>query len=120
MPKFLRFGIPTLDELIGQFREDKDKGPTFFGIDFSPDDTLDSNPAPTDVKLEGAASQVIDNRRSDSTSICIIGPDGTGKSVFGMHLASRYLADCISDCKTEKLPVPSVLYVCTDLRYSMA
>src|SRR5258708_19135974 len=103
MLKFLRFGIPTLDELIGQFKvKSEDKDHIFFGIDFSPDDALDSNPAATGVKLDGA-------RRPDSTSICVIGPDGTGKSVFGMHLASRYLADCISDCRKEKLPAPSVL-----------
>ena len=28
-------------------------------------------------------------------TICIIGPDGTGKSLFGLHLASRYAADLV-------------------------
>jgi len=50
-----------------------------------------------------------------STSLSIIGPDGTGKSILGLYLAAHYLFDHRSD----KQP-PLVLYVSTDLSYSMA
>src|SRR6266404_5982051 len=53
-----------------------------------------------------------------ATSLCILGPDGTGKSVLALHLASRYLADCLDE--SEAGFVPRVLYVSTDLRRDMA
>jgi hypothetical protein len=51
-----------------------------------------------------------------TTSLCLIGPDGTGKSVLALHLAARYLADC----KAEGEEPPRVLYISTDLTHSMA
>lgn len=53
--------------------------------------------------------------RGRSSTLSILGPDGTGKSVLGLHLASHYLLD---HCKCERLPI--VLYVSTDLSYSIA
>jgi KaiC/GvpD/RAD55 family RecA-like ATPase len=50
-----------------------------------------------------------------STSLCILGPDGTGKSVLGLHLAAHYLHDCFTIGN-----VPTVLYVSTDLSHSIA
>lgn len=50
-----------------------------------------------------------------SSSICIIGPDGVGKSVFAMHLASRYTAQSQNnDTK------PFVFYISTDLNHEIA
>ncbi|HJQ82917.1 MAG TPA: ATPase domain-containing protein [Candidatus Binatia bacterium] len=47
-----------------------------------------------------------------TTSLCIIGPDGAGKSILALHLASRYLAD--AGCQ------PRVIYASTDLPYANA
>jgi len=56
-----------------------------------------------------------------TTSICIIGPNGTGKSLFAMHLASRYTADCLAWwSRSDKKFFPKVLYVSTDLKDRMA
>lgn len=52
---------------------------------------------------------------NQSTSISIIGPDGTGKSILGLHLASHYLYD-----QRIFSPPPIVLYVSTDLSHVMA
>ena len=65
MPKVLRFGIESLDKLIGGSKE------TGFGINLARH------------KAPGLA-----------TSLCLIGPDGAGKSVLALHLAAQYLADC--------------------------
>lgn len=48
-------------------------------------------------------------------SIALLGPDGTGKSVFALHLVSRYYADTYA--LTNR---PKILYVSTDLRYEKA
>jgi KaiC/GvpD/RAD55 family RecA-like ATPase len=64
----LRFGIPSLDELMGGKRVEAS----------SPSRPYDH----FGVSLE-----------ETTTSICIMGPDGTGKSILGLHLASRYVAD---------------------------
>lgn len=52
---------------------------------------------------------------SQTTSICIAGPDGTGKSVLAMHFASRYLADCHQYCSAYNLAGPNAFYISTDL-----
>lgn len=57
-----------------------------------------------------------------TSSVCLTGPDGTGKSVFALHMTSHYLADCLQlpvsgkDCPGS----PRVLYISTDLTYKMA
>ena len=49
----------------------------------------------------------------EGSSICILGPDGTGKSILAMHLASQYLYSNLSNS-------PRVLYFSTDLSYARA
>lgn len=83
----IRFGIPTLDELIDQQSGDNHK-----------------------INAQG-----IQVSAGATASICILGPDGTGKSLLGMHLASRYAADCAKQGRVTK-----ILYVSTDLRAAMA
>ena len=63
------------------------------------------------TETHGAASSGL----VQSTSLSIIGPDGTGKSILGLHLASHYLFDHRADKRQ-----PLVLYVSTDLSYPMA
>ncbi len=65
--QFITFGIPSLDELLGR-----------------PTTALD----PTS---KGNFGLYLDNC-NQSTSICIVGPDGTGKSVLALHLAAQYAA----------------------------
>jgi KaiC/GvpD/RAD55 family RecA-like ATPase len=85
MPDTLRFGIESLDKLIG-----------------------------TNGKQSGM--NIAHNKGdSSTTSMCIIGPDGTGKSVLVLHLAAQYLADCMEGGK-----LPKVLYISTDLTHNMA
>ncbi len=62
MAYLLRFGIPTLDELIGH-------GANLLGF------------------------RLPEQSGAQAASMCLLGPDGTGKSVLGLHLASRYAAD---------------------------
>jgi KaiC len=78
-----------------------------------------------------SASKSLGNAKTDfgkklTTSLCLIGPDGTGKSAFGLHLAAQYMADILipqrlktSDGKTGEW-TPRVLYVSTDLRHHVA
>ena len=85
--KVLRFGIPSLDMLMGKAPEiAARKGIDQLGL-WLPDPS-------------GS------NKSTTSTSLCLIGPDGSGKSVLALHLVSRYLADN----KTA-----SAIYVSTDL-----
>lgn len=109
LPKTLRFGIQSLDKLIGTIS--LEDGTERFGINLakpSGENGIETNyrtPAPI------------------ISSICLTGPDGMGKSVFSMHLASQYLADCIREAKTttnSKRELPRVLYISTDLSYKMA
>jgi KaiC/GvpD/RAD55 family RecA-like ATPase len=102
-PKTLRFGIKSLDKLIGSV---SDGEVTRYGVDLSQPDQ-----SPEDSEL---AQQV-------SASLCLAGPDGTGKSIFSLHLASHYLADCLSpDTGEVKGDLPKVLYISTDLTYTVA
>ena len=79
MDQVIAFGIPSLDEMLAEQP----------GI------------AP------GYRLRVAQGKQTESTSICIIGPDGTGKSLLALHLASQYRATA--------LPGVRVLYVSTDL-----
>lgn len=49
------------------------------------------------------------------TSIALLGPDGTGKSVLALHLVSRYYADSYA-----AEGAPTILYISTDLRFEKA
>src|SRR5215475_5744892 len=105
MSNILRFGIPSLDCLFGGVEDDYAKtGEAKTGRQWQ------------GILLPGGSDQ---GRSNSSVSICISGPDGTGKSVMALHLASRYLADC---CNYEPIgqPLPKVLYVSTDLKFKMA
>ena len=96
----LRFGIQSLDRLIGTI----DEGAGLYGIDVSEPEVSSG-----------------DDILPITSSICLAGPDGTGKSVISLHLASQYLADCLEDCATgSTYPHLKVLYISTDLTYQMA
>jgi KaiC/GvpD/RAD55 family RecA-like ATPase len=105
-PKTLRFGIQSLDRLIGSTRDGER---IKYGIDLSPPELADRKSS--DQRVEQISS-----------SICLAGPDGTGKSVFSLHLASQYLADCLelSVDSADASPRPQVIYISTDLTYSIA
>lgn len=94
-PVVLRFGIPSLDRLICRAAQAPPAA-----------DQLEQ------IALEASGMRAAPN---ESISVCIIGPDGTGKSIFSLHLASRYAADLMAANDDAR-----VLYVSTDLRHSMA
>jgi KaiC/GvpD/RAD55 family RecA-like ATPase len=94
--QILAFGIPSLDELFG-YPAHWSGNPEDFGI--------------------GLRS------RHESTSLCIIGPDGTGKSVLALHLAAQYVITAggadVSGSGSGWNDV-RVFYVSTDLSYAKA
>ena len=145
MNNFLQFGIPSFDALFGRGRladiprknDEKERRarkqesyPDYAGFGyriFKPE----SEQGQEDPDL--------------TTSLCLIGPDGTGKSVFGLHLAAQYMADLDdttemvangADLQTAKQVSgldsregeelssepwgPRVLYVSTDLKHHVA
>lgn len=60
-------------------------------------------------------------RNGQSASICMLGPDGTGKSVLALHLAAHYLSDVLDSGNEARAQLtPKVLYVSTDLNFDMA
>jgi KaiC/GvpD/RAD55 family RecA-like ATPase len=94
----LRFGIPSLDAiLVGRSERE----------------------ALANARQIGWGGILL-SEKSEGTSVCLIGPDGTGKSVFSMHLASQYLWDCRQTVSSGTGSIPKVIYVSTDLRYEMA
>jgi KaiC/GvpD/RAD55 family RecA-like ATPase len=102
MPEVLRFGIHSLDVLLGV-----------------------SSKQPAGAEPRGiflAEKQLPHAGGAEfTTSVCVVGPSGTGKSIFGLHMASAYVADCEAAKKkspNEKSPI--VLYVSTDLTFNMA
>src|SRR5688572_17458490 len=101
--RFLRFGIQSLDRLIGTVKLKTGNGVTY-GIDVSEPEESDGQPS---VNGTGRPALPI------TSSICLAGPDGTGKSVLSLHLASSYLTDCLLDCeqprKLERCPNLKVL-----------
>jgi KaiC/GvpD/RAD55 family RecA-like ATPase len=100
MTDVLQFGIPSFDALFGHRRDRLRK----------------------QTKYEYGAYGVHLPNSSCSTSISIIGPDGTGKSVFGLHLASQYIADAVALKRRPETicHLPRVLYVSTDLKHHVA
>lgn len=106
MPKVLRFGIHSLDHLLGVSSKQPDARTAPFGIYLSGQDE------------KPAKDEVDDDKDAFTTSVCIVGPNGTGKSIFGLHMASRYLADCRAAKAKEESPV--VLYISTDFTFNMA
>ncbi|HEY6330051.1 MAG TPA: ATPase domain-containing protein, partial [Blastocatellia bacterium] len=96
---YLSFGIPSLDALFG---EDSGEGLLIPSISHEPDGG------------------------SGSISICISGPDGTGKSLLGLHLAAQSAAGRWRDRAESRPPEtsptvdPRVIYISTDLKFHMA
>lgn len=84
----IRFGIPSLDRLLGHPHA-RDDGERPYGID-----------------VEGR-----------TTTICIVGTGGTGKSELALHLASRYVADARAGSEHTSA---QVFYVSTDLSHGTA
>lgn len=114
MPETLRFGIESLDRLIGSKGDD-------FGLSIARGGEESDD---DDATANGDGAKKLHNDYV-TTSICITGPDGTGKSVLALHLAARYMADCREERDTPPEdgphdPLPTVLYVSTDLTHSMA
>lgn len=58
-----------------------------------------------------------DDDRGPSERITLLGPDGTGKSIFALHLVSAYRTTPLEEEKTDD---PIVLYVSTDMEYDRA
>lgn len=98
-PNTLRFGIPSLDILLGR-RDEQSKKSDDFGIILNPKPQPDAQPA--------------EDVRYSSLSVCVAGPSGTAKSLLALHLASRYAADTYLDQNT------SVMYASTDLSVEQA
>ncbi len=98
MPDVLRFGIHSLDELLGI------------------PDTLKGKKKPFGISLQRTRASG-SKAKAYTTSVCVVGPNGTGKSIFALHMASTYLADCMAT--TPRL-LPIVLYVSTDFTFNMA
>jgi KaiC len=132
MPKVLRFGIHSLDELLGTHPDQPRAGgeggqPSgeHCGIYLLKEkDRKKADPRKQEAGDENAGPQSAAAKQTITTSICLIGPSGTGKSIFGLHMASTYLADCLRDDRDRDDPdrrrLPAVLYVSTDLTYNMA
>ncbi len=101
----LRFGIKSLDKLIGRVGPKED-----YGIDISePVVPAGTEPDPDALPI--------------TSSICLAGPDGTGKSVLSLHLAAHYLADTLRECAKAAKPTckpVKVFYISTDLTYKIA
>jgi KaiC/GvpD/RAD55 family RecA-like ATPase len=95
----LPFGIPALDELLGY---------AGFGDKAKQDRQRDDSTACL----------------TSATSLAIVGQDGTGKSVFALHLASNYLANVAyrdrAGFDLSKVRYPTVLYVSSDLSHAGA
>ena len=79
----LRFGIPSLDDLL-----------------YPPRHATRGHEPSTDTDYVG------------TEKICILGPDGTGKSILALHLASRYVAATDGGAK--------VIFVSTDMDFDRA
>lgn len=89
--KVLRFGIPSMDRLVDpvgytNYRQ----GDKCFGFHYEPNEA----------------------GKIQAVSCCLIGPEGTGKSVFAMHAAAHYLY--ITP------PSKKVIYLSTDLNHQKA
>lgn len=141
----LQFGIPSLDALFGSGKRPAviasssgdSRNYSAFGIwtsDEKPGLEPVGNPA-SERKVESASEpgtgSKVDSDAKLTTSLCLIGPDGTGKSAFGLHLAAQYMADIsIIERKIEageNAPdkntaewIPRVFYVSTDLKHHVA
>jgi KaiC/GvpD/RAD55 family RecA-like ATPase len=116
MPEVLRFGILSLDELFGVPSEtSKQALPAGIYLPSAMNEEPNANGALAADTYKGVPT----------TSVCIVGPTGTGKSIFALHMASTYLSDCRAEKGRSKqsgkrISLPTVLYVSTDLTHNMA
>src|SRR5947209_4591561 len=122
MPQTLRFGIKSLDQLIGTNKDGN------HGLNIVKREAYGSD-ANVGQARPGRADR---STARITTSFCLIGPDGTGKSVLALHLAAQYMADCkvaVTEADREARRqgrrrgdkgLPKVFYISTDLTHSMA
>src|SRR5579862_4810612 len=113
----LHFGIPSLDRLLG--RRDNEGNSTNTRV-HQPADPAQEGRNSGGNSTSALCGLFIDegkDGRFASTSLCIVGPDGAGKSVLGLHLASRYAAQTFQRSCGD---LPAILYVSTDLNYHKA
>src|SRR6185437_10599061 len=130
LPKPFRSGIPSLDVLLGEVKERKTNSSTpAVQASATPEPggtapaiaAANASGSPKTATARGVLPPAAANRIerlgiellsfSHTTSLALIGPDGTGKSVIAMHFASRYKADN---------PAARVCYVSTDLIWEKA
>lgn len=113
--QYLAFGIPSLDRLLGT-REGDPSGGSRPGLNLTPQARDADDPGRGSAP--GAADGLID------ASVCIIGPDGTGKSIFALHLASEHWRKCAewraALPKADDHVAPKIIYASSDLSLSMA
>jgi KaiC/GvpD/RAD55 family RecA-like ATPase len=100
----LTFGIPTLDELL-EIPASRER-PANRGARTSED---------AKNKEEGRKKTA----QVDTTSMALLGPDGSGKTVLALHVASQYRAFCASKLP-EGTALPIIVYVSSDLQFESA
>src|SRR6185295_3985656 len=93
MMRHLRFGVPSIDTLISPSAE------SFSGI------LPHVNP--------------VESPLVEPWVMCILGPDGMGKSILGLHAASTFWMDAHSQASTPGA-FPAIIYISTDLKFSQA
>lgn len=127
----LRFTIPELDALFGRTQQNPSEdhveklqshtNARRHRLEESPEDhveQLQSHAVSANPPFEAWGLQYPESPGSQppiTTSLCISGPTGTGKSILGLHLASAYLHDFQFAPKP-----PVVIYFSTDLTYDVA
>jgi KaiC/GvpD/RAD55 family RecA-like ATPase len=103
----LLFGIPTLDTLIGSISR--------------------NNTVAAKSQSDSASAGLADKAKPEvAKRIALLGPDGAGKSVLALHLASRYAADSARAYRhpetriVDKSSMPLIIYVSSDLKEKSA
>ena len=126
----LRFGIPTLDQLLGEVKESGATANTNVSVPVAPSiQPKNNDPTPQDSATNVQPRSIVVHgigvscsndpgrgRGQDvaAISICLIGEDGVGKSILAMHIASKYRADSGAG------KPPYIIYASTDLSHSRA
>ena len=101
----LSFGIPTLDDLIDPRRRTR-AGTVKTNGETSSSDTTQPDGA---TQTDGASET-----KNPNWQMALVGPDGVGKSILALHLASHYLATQPTPDRPNPT-LPKVLYFSTDL-----
>lgn len=127
----LMFGIPQLDELLGYQR-----------IFRSTSDSVSIEPSGTNlyvkasgVEIKSPTGQASSEKREAesgrfydtlyaSTSLTIVGEDGTGKSLFALHIAAAYAALHYRATRADGISIdlkpPRIIYASSDYRLAAA